>query len=246
MRMLDPLRRAARRGSILFNRWRGYGVSTLGIRVPLQSAVLSPVMEHHLAGGQNQALEVAAALAITLPGDTILELGAGLGVVSAAVRKHTLASRIVAFEPNPDLLQFIPLTHKLNGVTGVEVRHGVVKSDPKSPTVCFYQHRDVWMSSLLNTHPELMRKLEVPAYRLQELLDEIRPQILLMDIEGGELELMEGARNLGSVRSIAIELHEAIYGADGAQRLFENFARLGFAPHPDLSHHGQFVLNRVG
>ena len=120
------------------NRRRGYGLSTLGIRVPVDRSVLSPGLEYHLAGGRNQAIEVGAALAIIEPKDTVLELGAGLGVVSAAVRKHTAASRIVAFEPNPDLLHLIARTHALNGVADVEVRHGVVKSKPAAPTARFF------------------------------------------------------------------------------------------------------------
>ena len=76
------------------------------------------------------------------------------------------------------------------------------------------------------------RAVEVPTLDLPHLLDKHRPSVLIMDIEGSELALMEiGA--LPHVRAMVIEVHRDIYGETGLQRLFGLAGRLGFARDPD-------------
>ena len=87
--------------------------------------------------------------------------------------------------------------------------------------------------------------VDVPVFDLQEILDEVDPQVLLADIEGGEVELFADASRLGNVRSMAVELHQRMYGCDGVRRLFDDFSRLGFAYDAIHSHFEQLVLRRV-
>ena len=114
------------------NRLRGYGYS-VGIRVPIDRTLLSYAVEQRIAIGRNQAAEFKCARGVVRSGDVVLELGGGLGVISAALRRETAASRIISFEANPDLLTYAKLTHQLNGASNIEVRHGVVLSRADSP-----------------------------------------------------------------------------------------------------------------
>ena len=81
-----------------------------------------------------------------------------------------------------------------------------------------------------------MNQIEVPVVKLHELLAELVPNVLIVDIEGGELDLFEGAETLGSVDRIALELHPQIYGSAGVLSVFRALCRLGFAYNSDLSH----------
>jgi FkbM family methyltransferase len=236
-------RRWMKRGRIWFNRFRGYGVSTAGIRVPIDRTRLSRKMEKRLSRGDNQQAEFEAARAVIRPGDVVLELGAGLGVISAALRRHTGASRIVAFEPNPDLSDYIPRTHALNGVFDVELRRAVVLSDPKGSTIPFYRHPNLSSGSLSQRSTSFENAVEVAVVGLKEVLAEVTPNVLLVDIEGAEIELFEGAENLGSVGCIVLELHEGSYGHEGILRLFRASCRLGLAYDSQLST-GKFIVLR--
>ncbi len=232
-----------RQGRVWLNRLRGYGFSTAGIRVPIDRTRLSPKMEKRISRGDNQAAEFEAARALIRQGDIVLELGAGLGVISTGIRRHTSASRIVIFEPNPDLYDFITRTHALNGVSNIELRQAVVMSSNKMSTVPFYRHPDVASSSLFHKSTAAMEAVDVPVVLLKDVLEEVAPNILLVDIEGGELELFEAAESLGSVDSIVIELHQRIYGHEGVMRLFSALCGLGFAYDPPLSG-GKFIVLR--
>jgi hypothetical protein len=88
-----------------------------------------------------------------------------------------------------------------------------------------------------------MRSVNVPVVSLSEVLADVAPNVLIVDIEGGELELLEGANGLGSVESIVLELHRNVYGAEGIRRIFSALTKLGFAYDTQLST-GRFVVFR--
>jgi hypothetical protein len=97
--------------------------------------------------------------------------------------------------------------------------------------VPFYCRCDFWASSLEPTSSAYERAVEVPSLDLGQLLDKHRPGVLVMDIEGGELALMQIAA-LPHVRAIVMEVHRDTYGDAGLQQLFDLAGRLGFARDP--------------
>jgi hypothetical protein len=81
--------------------------------------------------------------------------------------------------------------------------------------------------------------------KLTEVLTELVPNVLLVDIEGGELDLLEGAETLGSLDRIALELHPEIYGGAGVLKVFQALCRLGFAYDTALSRGTNVALRRI-
>ena len=55
------------------------------------------------------------------------------------------------------------------------------------------------------------------------MIAEAKPDVLIMDIEGGEAEILE-ADSLGTIRDIAVEMHDA----DTTERAFAALERHGF------------------
>ena len=216
-----------------------------GVRVPINRALLSHTMEDWISKGQNQVAEFACARDLVRSGDVVLELGGGLGVLSAALCREAAPSRIVTYEGNPDLLSYAKLTHQFNGASNIEVRHGIVLSRAEAPTVSFYRHVDVWGGSLFPVQGTNSNEVKVPVVKLTEVLTELVPNVLLVDIEGGELDLFEGAETLGSLDRIALELHPDIYGTAGVLKVFQALCRLGFAYDTKLSRGTNVALRRI-
>jgi FkbM family methyltransferase len=205
---------------VLRNRLRGYA-DIASVRLPLDRALISPPTERSFARQTYERPEATLVRGLIRPGDTVLELGAGLGFISAFVRRHTEAGRIVTYDANPAIIAYIGRMHALNVIDDIEVRHAVVMAEPSGPTVAFYIAPEFYVSSL-EPAPGC-RKVEVQTERLDEVLAEVRPDVLMLDIEGGEGDLLE-ADSLDPIRSVAVELH----GPDMHERGLRAMQRHGF------------------
>lgn len=213
------------------NRLRG-GADVSGVWLPIDRGILSPRMELSLAAGRYEARERAMATRVIQPGDVVLELGSGLGFISSYVRQCTGAGKIICVEANPRLIPYINNVHALNCVANVEVLNRVVVATESSPqTFPFYCRSDFWASSLSPLSP-YNRVVDVPAVPFAEILRTHRPDVLIMDIEGGEIDLMK-TPSLGSIRTVVVETHAGAYGAAGIRALEDDIARLGFTEDPD-------------
>lgn len=209
----------------ILNTLRGEAVVE-GIRFPLDGRILSKRMRRRLAGTKYEAKEVQASAAAVRPGDVVLELGAGIGFVSSYLRKRTPAGPIICIEANPDLIPYIRQVHHLNGITDTNVLHGVALPSASSEPMQFYCRRDFWASSL-DPAPAYERAVHVEGIPFSKLISAHHPNLLVMDIEGGELELLSvGA--IESVRTIIVEVHPKVYGAPGLEAVETHMARHSF------------------
>ncbi|WP_295788571.1 methyltransferase [uncultured Microbacterium sp.] len=86
-----------------------------------EAALQGPLPEDHVlgVGGASQTL---ARLQLTRRGGTALDLGTGCGIQSLRLRR--LVDRVVATDISERALRFTRLNALLNGVDGIETRHG--------------------------------------------------------------------------------------------------------------------------
>ena len=112
-------------------------------------------------------------------------------------------------------------------------------SDPEAPPEVTFHLRSSYLgSSLLNSAARPAREISVPTRTWAEVMAQFRPDVLLMDIEGGELALLEGA-DLSGLRAIVLEFHPDTYGKQGMRRCKALLERAGFAKVPGhLQPHG--------
>lgn len=193
-------------------------IETQGISVPFDPRIITPKIERPMRRGRYEGGECAALRRILRPGDRVLELGAGLGLCSTVAAQAEGVEAVVAIEANPELLPLIRETHRLNGVEGkVDLRNGVA-----TPTgggeIPFYVRPDFWASSMEAGSRGYARVEVLPAIGLDALLAEVRPTVIVCDIEGGELGLFDKA-DLSGVRHLVLELHPKVYGTDGMSRI---------------------------
>lgn len=202
-----------------------------GVMVP-ESPFLTPTRIERINATRYEGQEIAGALAVVRPGDKVLEMGAGLGIVGAVIAKNAKPAQVISFEANPNLMGPIRTLYQMNGLDStIEVRNQVLISAPDVPkTVSFHLHNSYLGSSLLDARARSTR-VDVPTANYAELQADYAPDVLLMDIEGGELEFLRHA-SLTGIRAIVIEFHPSIYGVSGMRECKGILERAGFAKIP--------------
>lgn len=178
--------------------------------------------------------------------DIVLEIGAGVGVVSTAAAKIISPDNIVVVEANPELTALISETHCLSGVEGIKVISGVGVGDSNQGHETFYLRDNFWASSLIPPAvEEKVRAVTVPRIDLNSILLSLRPTVFVLDIEGAELELL-GQLELNSCRSLILELHPKVYGLAGTDLIFKHMRKQGFVYDPVHSKgEGVVVFSRL-
>ncbi|MEP1352896.1 MAG: FkbM family methyltransferase [Tateyamaria sp.] len=209
--------------------------SVSGMNVPA-----SPFLNRRRAKRINEGLyesnEIQGAISVVKNTDRVLELGAGLGVVGGICAFLAKPERVLSFEANPALLPHIRELYSINGINNrIEVRNQVVVSDPnRSKSVTFYLHNSFLGSSLYSVPGRSMKPVQIPTVAFDEVKSELSPTVLIIDIEGGELEFLKHA-DLSGIRAVVIEFHPKIYGREGMQHCKAVLTKAGFVKQEDLS-----------
>tara|TARA_R110002094_G_scaffold4604_2_gene13365 strand:- start:3496 stop:5262 length:1767 start_codon:yes stop_codon:yes gene_type:complete len=200
-----------------------------GVKVP-DSPMMTPERAERINAARYEGQEIAGALEVIQPGDHVLELGAGLGLVGAIAAKNGNPAKVMSFEANPNLIEHINALYALNGLSKkIEVRNEVLISAPDAPDTLPFHIRNSYLgSSLIDTDRRATTRVDVPTANYAQIHSDFEPDVLLMDIEGGELEFLRHA-SLDGVRAIVIEFHPEAYGKEGMRECKSILERAGFA-----------------
>lgn len=159
------------------------------------------------------------------PEDSVLELGACLGIIACITNKLLRdPARHVVVEANPYCLPAIHRNRTRNQASFL-VEHCAVSNEKE--VVFSIDPRHITGSSIGNSSGITVR---LPGRSLNELMARHGPfSALIMDIEGSELELLESsAAILSHFRLIIIELHETLIGVAGVNRCHALLQASGF------------------
>ena len=216
-----------------------------GIRMPRHPAITRPRIRKSLRTNGYEGLEADAITKIAREGDTVLELGAGIGFISTLIGATRPVKEIHSFEANPYLIDYIHAAHALNGVTNAHV-HNALLAPRKGPPRDFYCRRNFLASSLSpDTGPAdgilSVEKIEVRG--VNTVFRELKPDVLVCDIEGGEADLLPALKYDG-LRAAVIELHPQWIGAEGVRAVFEAMHNAGLAYYPRWSYRKVIVFRR--
>jgi FkbM family methyltransferase len=174
------------------------------------------------------------------PGNTVLDLGSGLGLTSIAAAKASGNGRIVGYEADPVIVPLAEKNVRRNSVH-VEIRN---KAIAKEKGVCeFYVHPSFPASSLLPFKGS--KKILIEADAFQDAADEIQPDVISCDIEGLEKEVFVGA-NLSSVHRLVVEVHPQVIGLLGVLQCVQHLAVSGFSLVESLCCGQVLVFDRDG
>jgi FkbM family methyltransferase len=211
-----------------------------GISLEIPRSILTPELWMAFEAGYYEGSEISALRQVVRPKDVVLEIGAGVGFISAFMLRTLGAASVCAVEASGELLPVIHRTHELNGVA-TTVLHGVA-SRSDGPTR-FHQQAAFWASSVVPL-PE-SRAVTLPGLDTARLIREVRPDVLVVDIEGGERDLFCGL-DLPGVRSVVVEVHQPQIGGAGIARCFAALQTAGFAYDPRGSNGSNVAFSRFG
>jgi FkbM family methyltransferase len=192
-------------------------IESEGIRIPFVPNIVTPAIERPMRKGRYEAGERAALRSVLRAGDRVLDLGAGLGLVSTEAARVPGVETVTAVEANPDLVPLIRETWRINGVGNVRLVNAVVATE-RGGDAEFYLRHDFWASSMEPGSRPYERVVRVPRASLADLIADTRPTVISCDLEGGEAGLFDSA-DLSGVRAIVMELHPKIYGAAGVRSI---------------------------
>lgn len=200
---------------------------------------MSRRVERALSRGKYEREVLRLVGRVLTPGDVVLQVGAGLGLISAYCAKRVGSNRVFAYEPDPDLEPCIRETYALNGVApsldmcAVGARAGRV-----------IIHRDKHLVSASVARRRVgSRPVEVPGKALGYVVEKDRPTLLIINADRAERELFDGT-HLPGVNKIILERHERVLGAIDANRVRRRLTALGFREERTLSSPVHLVLTR--
>ncbi|MEM1299793.1 MAG: FkbM family methyltransferase [Pseudomonadota bacterium] len=176
--------------------------------------------------------------------DRLLELGAGIGFMTCKAAQILPAEQITAVEANPALLPIIRNNFALNGCADVALLHGAVTSGPDAPDGVFYVGPNFTAASTSKVGRGNFREISVPVLDFAVLLERAAPTVVVMDVEGGELELAEVALP-ESVRLVIMEVHRDWLGDTGIRVLFDRMHAQGFVYTPEGSNGAVVCFARI-
>ncbi|UAB91418.1 FkbM family methyltransferase (plasmid) [Ruegeria sp. SCSIO 43209] len=206
-----------------------------GLKIP-SSPFLDETIINLIEQDNYESWEMDGALSVVQPEDRILEMGAGLGIVSGVVALENKPEAILSFEANPNLIPHIRRLHALNGLSDrIEVRNAILSANPKDPdSIPFHIDASYLGSSVFDNEGESTTSVRVAKADFEAVKREFAPTVLVMDIEGAELDFLRNA-DLSGIRAIVIEFHRLIYGHKGVRACKRILSNAGFLRLDDLS-----------
>ncbi len=158
--------------------------------------------------------------------DTVLECGAGMGVVTTLCCQQIGSDRVYAYEANSKLEPVLRQTFALNQVSP-HLEMKMVSLDGGKQDF-FAADRFVVSSRYDNSDQYAGEQQKLDSVSIQKLIDDLEPSFLIMDIEGAEVDLASEGLNLCSLKKLCIEMHPHIVGDEAITRLISNLIRQGF------------------
>jgi FkbM family methyltransferase len=216
-----------------------------GEKLPSTASLLSEEFELHpslrglseelLLFGIHEPVATSLYLRYLSPGDDILDIGSNIGYwLMVGHRGIGSSGKILGFEPVPELFDILKRNIERAQVKNAQVFPWAVGAS--NGTTQFYESEIPNWGSLIHDARLLpTRSRIVDIKRLDDTLpqfDGFCPSMLRMDVEGAELAVLEGARQLlrKYAPSLFIEFHPFSLGWEAVRKALFGLRELGYSP----------------
>ena len=157
------------------------------------------------------------------PDSTVLEVGTGIGLISLIARSICKEGKVRSYEANPRLEPLIRKNYALNGLEPDLIMKAI--STTAEPIEFFIDDNVLSSSSVDRNLPT--KAVSVPSERLDDALEQLKPDTLIMDVEGAETDLLSTS-TLSGIKTIIVELHPHIVGEQATEDLKTELTNKGF------------------
>jgi FkbM family methyltransferase len=123
-----------------------------------------------------------------------IDIGANFGLYTCIIGRQKLASRLIAFEPHRWARGRLQTHLELNGLAGVEIHDTAVGAARHTAVLLPGAAGQSALSTVVVSHPD---GYEIEVVPLDDVLSFVgEPLVIKIDVEGYELEILEGAKSL--------------------------------------------------
>lgn len=217
-----------------------------GLELDLDDGLLPEIVKKGLSKGWYERDEVEIIQSSLEPGDRVLELGAGLGVTAMAAAGIVGAEAVRTYEANLTLIPSLRANTKRNGLD-IVVENKVLLPGidaRREQGVLLDVGGDFWSSSVIARADAEGRKLmKVPTGGIEDELARHGANVLIMDIEGLEVDIIERAQ-LDLVRKLIFEIHYGKAGRDRTDDAIFSLVRKGFRIDFERARRGVILMTR--
>jgi len=190
--------------SMLLHRLAGPGSGTVWARVP-GGEVLASLNDYvgraaFYAGDLDKKIS-RLCRRIVRPGDTVLDIGANIGMVTLLLSRLVgPAGRVHSFEPNPRMQQAVTAMVQRNGLANVTL-HPVALGSEDGELELRIPYGNIGAASLIRTFEgsSQLERCQVPVRTLSGIVEAsgIKAiRLIKIDVEGFESEVFRGAEDL--------------------------------------------------
>jgi len=155
--------------------------------------------------------------------DRVLELGTGIGFLSAFAAKRIGSDKIFTYDANYNMENDILRLYKRNNVSPTLVFSMLGEKDGKQN---FYISKIGFFGSSTKKI-ENSKEITVDVRSLNSEIEKIKPTYLIIDIEGAEYDIFS-IINFSSIRKIQFELHPHLLDEASISNIFFILASAGF------------------
>ncbi|MBF9049684.1 FkbM family methyltransferase [Roseobacter sp. HKCCD9010] len=194
-----------------------------GVRVHADADRVPRPVRNGLFKGTYEDAERALMARVLKSGCKVLEIGGGIGLVGLIAARIAGSGQVTSYEANPLMKPMIEANYALNSIAP-DLRMKAITVDGKP--VSFHQSDNV-ISSSLYQRAETQTTVTVESDALADVLVELAPDVVIMDVEGAEIDLLANL-SLDGVKALVVELHPHIVGQQKIDNLLASLAERGF------------------
>ncbi|WP_413867543.1 FkbM family methyltransferase [Albidovulum sp.] len=222
---MTPPKKSPFRGlRLLMHRLSGRQTTEIdGFTVSCDPAVVPRSVSTALIKGSYEAPERQLVRDAIRPGDRVVEIGTGVGVVSLLCNRLAGPGNVLSFEANAALEPVIRQNFGLNGMTP-RLRLKAVTTD--GAPIRFFRNANVVSSSIHDRGLDA-EVVGVESEPIDRVLAEERASVLVIDVEGAEIGLL-ACEGVARLREIIVETHSHIVGESATEAMIANLMSRGF------------------
>ncbi len=219
-----------------------------GFRVFVDEDNYGASVQRALDSGRYEDRERKLASEFLRPGDRVIEAGTAVGVVSMTAASIVGPNNVVTFDANPDIVADARDNFYRNGLEGIRSNVGVLacrRNFKENSHVDFYIAKEFWASHLHANggSQNIIKTVKVPVACLEHEIASHNANVLICDIEGGEVDLLTEA-DLSGIRLIIMETHYWAVGEAATDAMIRNLILQGLSFHLAASGGQISVLRR--